>query len=166
MQAWKSEYFQIQELSVFICGYIAHEYSPALSFLENEVIHHSNWRVQEVLAMAFDSYCKSIGYEQALPIIQQWLQSDNDKQRRAVTEGLRVWTSRPFFKDNPKAAIELLSALKADPSEYVRKSVGNALRDISKRNPELIRAEIENWDLTDKRIAQVYKLAHRFLEKS
>lgn len=61
MQAWKSEYFQIQELSVLICGYIAHEYSPALSFLENEVIHHSNWRVHEVLAMAFDSYCKSIG---------------------------------------------------------------------------------------------------------
>lgn len=164
--AWKSEYFQIQELAVFICGYIAHEYSPALSFLENEVIHHSNWRVQEVLAMAFDSYCKNIGYEQALSIIQKWLQSDNDKQRRAVTEGLRVWTSRPFFKDNPKVAIQLLSALKADPSEYVRKSVGNALRDISKRNPELIRTEIENWDLTDKRIAQVYKLAHRFLEKS
>ena len=166
IQAWKSEYFQIQELAVFICGYIAHEYSPALSFLENEVIHHSNWRVQEVLAMAFDSYCKNIGYEQALSIIQKWLQSDNDKQRRAVTEGLRVWTSRPFFKDNPKVAIQLLSALKADPSEYVRKSVGNALRDISKRNPELIRTEIENWDLTDKRIAQVYKLAHRFLEKS
>ena len=166
IQAWKSEYFQIQELAVFICGYIAHEYSPALSFLENEVIHHSNWRVQEVLAMAFDSYCKNIGYEQALSIIQKWLQSDNDKQRRAVTEGLRVWTSRPFFKDNPKVAIQLLSALKADPSEYVRKSVGNALRDISKRNPELIRTEIENWDLTDKRIAQVYKLAHRVLEKS
>lgn len=166
MQAWKSEYLQIQELSVLICGYIAHEFSPALSFLENEVIHHSNWRVHEVLAMAFDSYCKSIGYEQALPIIQQWLKSDNDKQRRAVTEGLRVWTSRPFFKDYPKAAIELLSALKADPSEYVRKSVGNALRDISKKNPELIRVEIENWDLTDKRIAQVYKLAHRFLEKN
>ena len=166
IQAWKSEYFQIQELAVFICGYIAHEYSPALSFLENEVIHHSNWRVQEVLAMAFDSYCKNIGYEQALSIIQKWLQSDNDKQRRAVTEGLRVWTSRPFFKDNPKVAIQLLSALKADPSEYVRKSVGNALRDISKRNPELIRTEIENWDLTDKRIAQVYKLAHRFLGKS
>ena len=166
IQAWKSEYFQIQELAVFICGYIAHEYSPALSFLENEVIHHSNWRVQEVLAMAFDSYCKNIGYEQALSIIQKWLQSDNDKQRRAVTEGLRVWTSRPFFKDNPKVAIQLLSALKADPSEYVRKSVGNALRDISKRNPELIRTEIENWDLTDKRIAQVYKLAHRFLENN
>lgn len=132
-QAWQSEFFQIQELSVFICGYIAHKYSPAFDFLENEVIHHSSWRVQEVLAMAFDSYCKSIGYEKSLPIIQQWLKSDYDKQRRAVTEGLRVWTSRPFFKDNPEAAIRLLSTLKSDPSEYVRKSVGNALRDISKK---------------------------------
>ena len=48
--------------------------------------------------------------------------------RRAVSEGLRVWMSRSFFKDNPKVAIQLLSALKSDSSEYVRKSVGNALR--------------------------------------
>ena len=119
---------------------------------------------QKTGALIFDE--QTDRYDIRLSIIQKWLQSDNDKQRRAVTEGLRVWTSRPFFKDNPKVAIQLLSALKADPSEYVRKSVGNALRDISKRNPELIRTEIENWDLTDKRIAQVYKLAHRFLEKS
>ena len=52
--------------------------------------------------------------------------------RRAVTEGLRIWTSRPFFKDNPKEAIRLLSEYKTDENEYVRKSVGNALRDISK----------------------------------
>lgn len=166
LEAWKSGYFQIQELSVFICGYIAHEYTPAFEFLENEVVHHTNWRVQEVLAMAFDNYCKHIGYEQALPTIQQWLQSNNDKQRRAVTEGLRIWTSRPFFKDNPNVAIYLLATLKNDPSDYVRKSVGNALRDISKKNPELIRAEIENWDLSSKQIAQVYKLAHKFLEQT
>ena len=29
--------------------------------------------------------------------------------------------------------IQRLDTLKADPSEYVRKSVGNALRDISKK---------------------------------
>lgn len=166
LEAWKSEYFQIQELSVFICGYIAHEYTPAFEFLEKEVVHHTNWRIQEVLAMAFDNYCKYIGYEQALPTIQQWLQSNNDKQRRAVTEGLRIWTSRPFFKDNPNVAIHLLATLKNDPSEYVRKSVGNALRDISKKNPELIQAEVENWDLSSKQIAQVYKLAHKFLEQT
>lgn len=166
MQAWRSAYFQIQELAVFICGYIACECGPALGFLEQEAARHADWRVQEVLAMAFDSYCKSVGYEQALPIIRQWLQSDDEKQRRAVTEGLRVWTSRPFFKERPEDAVQLLSALRSDPSASVRKSVGNALRDISKKHPERVRAEMESWDLTDKRTAQVYKLAHRFLDNA
>ena len=53
--------------------------------------------------------------------------------RRAVTEGLRIWTSRPYFKDNPDEAIKRIATLKEDSSEYVRKSVGNSLRDISKK---------------------------------
>ena len=35
--------------------------------------------------------------------------------------------------------IQRLAALKEDPSEYVRKSVGNALRDISKKFPDFVR---------------------------
>lgn len=30
----------------------------------------------------------------------------------AVTEGLRIWTSRPYFKDNPNEAIRRIAALK------------------------------------------------------
>lgn len=52
--------------------------------------------------------------------------------RRAVIEGLRIWTGRPYFKENPEIAIQLISEQKSDDSEYLRKSVGNALRDISK----------------------------------
>jgi 3-methyladenine DNA glycosylase AlkC len=37
--------------------------------------------------------------------------------------------------------------LKEDASEYVRKSVGNALRDISKKFPELIKIELNSWKL-------------------
>ena len=57
--------------------------------------------MQEVLAMAFDNHCKIIGYETALPLIEEWLNSDCANVRRAVSEGLRIWTSRPYFKDNP-----------------------------------------------------------------
>ena len=35
-------------------------------------------------------------------------------------------------------AIQRLAALKKDSSVYVRKSVGNALRDISKKSPDFI----------------------------
>lgn len=106
-----------------------------------------NWRAQEVLAKAFDEYCKNIGYEHAIPVIDEWLRSDNPNTRRAVTEGLRIWISRPYFKENPQEEIKRLARLREGASEYVRKSVGNALRDISRKFPELIKDELENWIL-------------------
>jgi 3-methyladenine DNA glycosylase AlkC len=57
-----------------------------------------------------------------------------------------------------------LSQFKDNESEYVRKSAGNALRDISKKHQQLIRAELQGWDTTNKRAAQTYKLANRFLQ--
>lgn len=92
------------------------------------------------------------------------LDSDCANVRRAVSEGLRVWTSRPYFKDNPQAAIELLAAHKSDESAYVRKSIGNAIRDISKKHSKLVSAELSTWDLSSKEIHQVYKLAGKFLD--
>ena len=62
--------------------------------------------------------------------------------------------------------IQRLDALKADPSEYVRKSVGNALRDISKKFPDFIRKEVEAWSLDSKEIKQVYHLASKFIKKN
>lgn len=166
MAVWQSAAFQVQEVAVFICGYIAVEHPLALSFLRDTVTGHPDWRIQEVLAMAFDNFCKAKGYSEALPVIDEWMHSTNDKQRRAVTEGLRIGTSRPYFKDNPQIAVDLLSALKLDESEYVRKSVGNALRDISKKHPELIRQEVSNWNLTDRKIRQVYRLATKFIDRT
>lgn len=163
MQLYESDNFQIQEVGVFLLGYSAHDNASALSFLKNTVSRHDSWKVQEILAMAFDNHCKIIGYETALPLIKEWLNHDCANVRRAVSEGLRIWTSRPYFKDNPQVAIQLLSARKEDPSEYVRKSVGNALKDISKKYPEMISAELGAWDLSSKEIKQVYKLAGKFL---
>lgn len=165
MEVWHSSFFQVQEIAVFICGYIASGYSEALSFLRDTVSRHPDWRIQEVLAMAFDSFCKVKGYSEALPIIREWLQSSNERQRRAVTEGLRIWTSRPYFREHPNIAVNMLSALKMDESEYVRKSVGNALRDISKKYPDLIRQETLGWVLTDRKIKQVYRLATKFINQ-
>ena len=36
---------------------------------------HDSWKVQEILAMAFDNHCKIIGYEAALLLIKEWLNS-------------------------------------------------------------------------------------------
>ena len=133
-------------------------------FLKERISTDENWRVQEMLAKAFDEVCKHRGYEVSLPLIEEWLNDNNPNVIRAVTEGLRIWTSRPFFKENPSVAIALISKHKTHESEYLRKSVGNALRDISKKHPELIRKEVEQWDLSNSRIMLTYKLAAKLLK--
>ena len=161
--AYKSDTYQVRMYGVFLFGYLS-EQDDVLTFMRDEVSKDDNWRVQEVLAKAFDEFCKKIGYEKALPVIDEWLKNNNPNTRRAVTEGLRIWTSRPYFKDNPNEAIRRIAALKEDSSEYVRKSVGNSLRDISKKFPELIKMELSSWKLESREIKQVYKLASRLVD--
>ena len=160
--SYESIVYQVRMYGVFLFGYLSDD-SDILTFMRDEVSKDENWRVQEVLAKSFDEYCKNKGYENSIPVVDEWLSSDNPNTRRAVTEGLRIWTNRPYFKENPQEAIKRLGALKEDASEYVRKSVGNALRDISRKFPELIKEELKTWKLETKEIKQVYKLASRFV---
>ena len=162
--SYESKVYQVRMYSVFLFGYLSDD-SDILTFMRDEVSKDDNWRVQEVLAKAFDEYCKNKGYENSIPVVDEWLSSDNPNTRRAVTEGLRIWTSRLYFKENPQEAIKRIAPLKEDASEYVRKSVGNALRDISRKFPELIKEELKTWNLETKEIKQVYKLASRFIVK-
>ena len=163
MECYNCELFYMQMMGVYILGIIGNKES--LNFLKNTVSKNPSWQVQEFLAMAFDKYCERNGYENSLGIINEWLNDKNANVRRAVTEGLRSWIKRPYFKDNPQETIQLLSKYKTDESEYVRKSVGNALKDISKTYPEQVKNEIKKWKPETKEMIQVYKFANKILER-
>lgn len=164
IELFKHEAYQARMLATTVLGKLAIEDHDALHFLKEQVSTDENWRVQEMLAKAFDEVCKSRGYEASLPLIEEWLNDNNPNVIRAVTEGLRIWTSRSFFKEHPSVAIALIAKHKSHESEYLRKSVGNALRDISKKHTELIQQEVERWDLSNPRIMSTYKLAAKLLK--
>lgn len=152
----RSEFYQVRCCAIFILGFITARDNTVLLLLKNAARSDESWQVQEIIAKAFDQYCKDNGYENSLPEIKAWLSDEHPNVCRAVTEGLRIWTGRPYFKTHPEVAIDLISQHKANDSEYLRKSVGNSLRDISKKYGELVRMEIAKWDLQDKRIAFTY----------
>ena len=162
-ELFASNIHQARMLATFLFGKLAAKSKESFTFLRKRVGQDKDWRVQEILAQAFDGYCKDIGYEKAMPVIKDWLADVNPNIRRAVTEGLRIWTSRDYFREHPDVAIQLLSQLRADESEYVRKSVGNAMRDISRKHKDLVQAELQKWDISDGRAQQTHKLAGRFL---
>ena len=162
---FEHEAYQARMLATTILGRLATTNNDALRFLKEQVSTDENWRVQEMLAKAFDEVCNHRGYEMSLPLIEEWLEENNNPNViRAVTEGLRIWTSRPFFKENPSVAIALISKHKAHESAYLRKSVGNALKDISKKHCELIRSEVQQWDLSNPQVMFTYKLATKLLK--
>ena len=162
--AYSSEVYQVRMYAVFLFGHLS-DREEILAFMRYEVSKDENWRVQEVLAKAFDEFCKKVGYEQALFTIDEWLKNGNANAKRAVSDGLRIWTNRPYFKDNPDEAIWRLASLKDSASEYLRKSVGNALKDISKKFPNLVKTELDSWDLDSKEAMQTYKFASKFIKK-
>lgn len=98
---------------------------------------------------------------EALPTSEKWISDNNPNVKRAVIEGLRIWTSRPYFKDNPENAIKLIAKFRSDDNEYLRKSIGNSLRDMSKNHKKLVDQKISTWDSADKNIIFIQKLIYK-----
>ncbi len=73
--------------------------------------------------------------------LDAWAGDPDEHVRRLVSEGTRPrlpWTSRlRLDADGTARAVALLARLADDPSEYVRRSVGNHLNDISKEHPAM-----------------------------
>src|SRR4051794_38694870 len=137
-------------LAIYLLGYTAGARSANMTTLHERAAPDPSWEAQEALAQAFDTYCAAIGYEAALPTIDAWLGDAQPNARRAVSEGLRPWTrrSRRYFHERPDEAIRRLAALRADESEYVRHSAGNALRDIRRVCPEAVDTETATWEMS------------------
>lgn len=78
-----------------------------------------------------------------------WANSKNHHVRRLASEGSRPrlpWAvALPEFKKDPSPTLAVLETLKADPSEYVRRSVANHLNDISKDHPDLVIGIARKW---------------------
>lgn len=162
-ELYPSGVYQARMLAVLLFARLAAESKESLKFLRARVSVDADWRVQEMLAQAFDRICADLGYEHAVPLIKEWIADSNPNVRRAASEGLRVWTARPYFREHPQTAIQLLSSMRGDESRYVRLSAGNALRDISRKHRDLISKELKGWNQGSKEVMQTYELAGELL---
>lgn len=58
--AFQSPVYQVRMYGVFLFGHLSGD-EEILHFMKEEVTKDENWRVQEILAKSFDTYCKKIG---------------------------------------------------------------------------------------------------------
>lgn len=82
--------------------------------------------------------------------LHRWVEHKDESVRRLASEGCRPrlpWgTQLQELIDFPMPIIALLSKLKDDKSDYVRRSVANNLNDISKDHPELVIKICKQWN--------------------
>lgn len=88
-------------------------------------------------------------YDLTLQHLHSWCDSPDTHIRRLVSEGTRPrlpWGQQlPQFIENPNSILPLLEKLKADPEDYVRRSVANNLNDISKDHPQQVLDICQRW---------------------
>ena len=79
----------------------------------------------------------------------QWAHHPNHHVRRLASEGSRPrlpWgMALPKFKKDPAPVLPILEQLRADESDYVRRSVANNLNDIAKDNPDVVLEVVRRW---------------------
>jgi 3-methyladenine DNA glycosylase AlkC len=87
--------------------------------------------------------------ERMLAEVMRWTAHPDEHVRRLASEGSRPrlpWAmALPQFKRDPQPLLPILEALRADPSEYVRRSVANNLNDIAKDHPDLVLEIAQRW---------------------
>ena len=87
--------------------------------------------------------------DRALAIIQNWTTHPNEHVRRLASEGTRAflpWAIRArALLAHPHSTTPILTALRSDESEYVRRSVANHLNDLGRQSPELATTLARSW---------------------
>jgi len=114
--------------------------------LIKEWADHNQWEIREMAGLPL-----RIGLKRDPSVIfstfRNWARSDNPNLRRIVAESMRPLSDIKWLRNPEKndGVLQILSILNADSSEYVRKSVGNNLKDLSKYMPEKILNILKSW---------------------
>ncbi|TAE28908.1 MAG: DNA alkylation repair protein [Candidatus Kapaibacterium sp.] len=98
-----------------------------------------------------------------------WAADPNYHVRRLASEGCRPrlpWgMALKAFQRDPAPILPILERLKADESEYVRRSVANNLNDIAKDHPDLVLEIASRWKGVNTDTDRIIKHALRTLLK-
>jgi len=133
---------------LFLSEYIAQfpeEFENIIALIEKWA-NHEDWIIRECAKFSIISGLKKEP-EITLDFLSKWAKSENKNIRRLVAEGLRPQAEVKWLRDAAKndKVLEILTILNKDPSIYVRKSVGNNIKDLSKYMPEKMLNLMENW---------------------
>ncbi|TFF63470.1 MAG: hypothetical protein EU521_01550 [Promethearchaeota archaeon] len=107
---------------------------------------YDDWKIREGVIYPIIAGLKKAP-DLILPVLSSWAEHKNENIRRMVAESLRPkaevkWLRNPDKNDD---VLNILTKMRMDQSIYVRKAVGNNIKDLSKYMPEKMLDLMESW---------------------
>ena len=129
---------------------------PLCSFVERHGVDHPVESLEAMETLTVSWTCEfairpflAQHLELTRTYLRRWVQHQHESVRRLPSEGTRPllpWGPKvPALTEDPMIGIELLTELRHDPSETVRRSVANHLNDVAKANPDLVISVLSGW---------------------
>ncbi|MDJ0752964.1 MAG: DNA alkylation repair protein [Ardenticatenaceae bacterium] len=132
-----SKVVQVRMLAITLLGLTADQIVDAKTMMRKMAANDDSELVHDALGVAFELYCSRVGYAYVQSEIAEWLTDRSPIVRRAVIEGLRVWTDRPYFDLWPEEAVAYLQWLVDDDDDHVAQSAHDALNEVYDSYPHL-----------------------------
>jgi 3-methyladenine DNA glycosylase AlkC len=125
----------------FVEQFGQHDYEASMAALE----HFTRYSSSEFAVRPFIA----AEPQRTLARMLAWAGDADEHVRRLASEGSRPrlpWGMRlPLLIADPAPLVPILQALRADPSEMVRRSVANNLNDIARDHPAFVLALARRW---------------------
>jgi 3-methyladenine DNA glycosylase AlkC len=145
------EDLKIMHLALYIFAENIYQYPHMFEEIKPLIIswaNHKEWQIRESCGEAILAALKKIP-QKCIKFLSESTSSDNENLRRLVAETLRPRADIKWLRDPSENdfVLKILTKLRTDPSIYVRKSVGNNLKDLSKYMPEKVLKLMQKWIL-------------------
>ncbi len=148
---------EIRLITIGALGVISKtEYFETEKFLQEIAETIPDWETCDQLALRVVVNLATKNREKTFSLLKKWLKSENKWTRR-----LSVATIPPYIRARNKDAkicLDLLNHVMRESDEDVRKAVGWALREVTKKDEDAVFNFLQSWsEVKDKNTMQIIK---------
>jgi 3-methyladenine DNA glycosylase AlkD len=123
------------------------DYENSKQFVLNVLEDISDWKICDQLALRVIVNLAVQNQKETFSLMHEWIKSKNKWIRR-----LAVTTIPPYIraeKTESKVCLELLDEAMKEEDKDVKKAIGWALREVTKKNPKSVFEFLKNWAKVD-----------------
>jgi len=165
MELWKKGKRDERLIVISALGEISKkDYENSKSFVLNILDDIPDWEICDQLAVKTVVSLVTQNKDEMFSLMEEWIKSKNKWIRRLAVATITAHMRRA--KTESKICLQLLNEVMKEEDRDVKKAVGWALREVTKKDPEAVFEFLQRWaKVKDKNVRSIIKQGMKKLSK-